>query len=158
MRLIRQPAILAAASISMVLLMYLLLIAGRAFVLLGTPEPAARGLGVGLLVLPLVGVWWMVHEWRLGTTVQRMADVLDREGRLPIHDGETMPSGRLTDDAGMAVFEVAWRGVEDRPDSWSAWFHVAYAYDAVRDRPMTRKALRHAADLFRAERQRPPAT
>jgi hypothetical protein len=106
------------------------------------------------MTLPIVGLWWMVHEWRLGTVVQRMADVLDREGRLPIHDGETLPSGRLTDDAAEAVFEVARRGVEDRPEDWAAWFHVAYAYEASRDRPMARKALRHAADLFRSDRRR----
>ncbi len=144
---------LAAASVSMVLALYLVLVANRAIALLSTPEVAARGFGVGLLVLPVIGVWWMVHEWRLGTTVQRMADVLDRQGRLPIHDGETMPSGRLTDDAAEAVFEVARRGVEERPEDWSAWFHVAYAYEAARDRPMARKALRHAADLFRVERR-----
>ena len=153
MRLIRQPAVLAAASMSAVLLMYFVLVANRAFILLGTPGMAARGLGVGLLILPTVGLWWMVHEWRLGTTVQRMADVLEREGRLPIHDGATLPSGRLTDDAAEAVFEVARRGVEERPEDWAAWFHVAYAYEASRDRQMARKALRHAADLFRAGRQ-----
>jgi hypothetical protein len=152
-RLIRQPAMLAAAAMTMVLAMYLLLVADRAFALLSTPEGVARGFGAGLLVLPVIGIWWMVHEWRLGTTVQRMADVLDRDGRLPIHDGETMPSGRLTDDAAEAVFEVARRGVEDRPEDWAAWFHVAYAYEAARDRQMARKALRHAADLFRAERR-----
>ena len=151
MRLIRQPAILAAASISMVLLLYFLLVADRAFILLTTPELAARGFGAGLLVLPVLGVWWMVHEWRLGTTVQKMADTLDLEGRLPIHDGETMPSGRLTDEAAEAVFEVAKRNVELHPDEWAAWFHVAYAYEAARDRPMARKALRHAAELFRAQ-------
>jgi hypothetical protein len=145
---------LAAASISMVLALYLMLVASRAIALISTPEVAARGFGVGLLVLPVIGVWWMVHEWRLGTTVQRMADILDREGRLPIHDGETMPSGRLTDDAAQAVFEVARRGVEERPEDWAAWFHVAYAYEAARDRSMARKALRHAADLFRVERHR----
>jgi hypothetical protein len=152
-RLIRQPAMLAAAAMSMVLAMYLLLVANRAFALLATPAVAARGFGAGLLVLPVIGLWWMAHEWRLGTTVQRMADVLDRDGRLPIHDGETMPSGRLTDDAAEAVFEVARRGVEDRPEDWAAWFHVAYAYEASRDRQMARKALRHAAGLFRAERR-----
>ncbi len=153
MRLIRQPAMLAAASMSMVLALYLVLVADRAIVLLSSPDVAARGFGAGLLVLPVIGVWWMAHEWRLGTTVQRMANILDRDGRLPIHDGETMPSGRLTDDAAEAVFEVARRGVEERPEDWVAWFHVAYAYEAARDRPMARKALRHAADLFRVERR-----
>jgi hypothetical protein len=152
-RLIRQPALLAAVSMSVVLLMYFFLVADRAFILLATPDLAAKGFGAGLLVLPVIRLWWMVHEWRLGTTVQRMSDALDREGRLPIHDGATLASGRLTDDAAQAVFEVARRGVEERPEDWGAWFHVAYAYEASRDRPMARKALRHAADLFRAERK-----
>jgi hypothetical protein len=138
---------------SVVLLMYFFLVADRALILLSTSDVAAKGFGAGLLILPVIGLWWMVHEWRLGTTVQRMSDTLDREGRLPIHDGATLPSGRLTDEAAGAVFEVARRGVEERPEDWAAWFHVAYAYEASRDRAMARKALRHAADLFRAERK-----
>ncbi len=154
MRFIRQPAVLMAATMPTVLVLYFVLVADRALILLRTPDAIARGFGAGLIVLPALGVWWLYHEWRLGVTVQRMADTLDSEGRLPIHDGETLPSGKLTDDAAMAVFEVALRGVESRPEDWAAWFHVAYAYEANRDRPMARKALRHAADLFRAERRR----
>ncbi len=154
MRLLRTPAFLAAVAISMILLLYFGLVADRSFILLATDDPAAKGLGVALVLFPAIGVWWMVHEWRLGTTVQRMANVLEDEERLPIHDGETLPSGRLTEEAAEAVFEVARRGVEDRPDDWRAWFHVAYAYEAVREHPQARQALRHAADLFRTERRR----
>jgi hypothetical protein len=35
--------------------MYFVLVADRAFILLGTPEVATRGLGTGLLILPIVG-------------------------------------------------------------------------------------------------------
>lgn len=129
------------------------LVAGRAVLLLRDDNLVAVGLGAGLLVLPVLGVWWLVHEWRLGTTVQAMSDRLESQGRLPIHDGETLPGGKLTEDAAAAVFEVARRGVEEAPESWAAWFHVAYAYEANRDRQMARRALRHAADLFRAERR-----
>jgi hypothetical protein len=152
MKLIRTPAFLAAAAMSMILLLYFGLVANRAFLLLATEDPLATGLGIALLVFPAIGVWWMVHEWRLGTAVQRMANVLEQEGRLPLHDGETLPSGRLTEDAAEAVFEVARRAVEDQPDDWRAWFHVAYAYEAVRERSQARQSLRHAADLFRRDR------
>jgi hypothetical protein len=151
MKLLRTPAFLAAGAISMIVLMYFGLVADRAFILLGTDDMAAKGLGAALLVFPVIGVWWMLHEWRLGTTVQRMANVLEDEGRLPIHDGATLPSGRLTVDAAEAVFEVAQRGVDDRPDDWRAWFHVAYAYEAVHERSHARQALRQAADLFRRD-------
>lgn len=149
----RNPALAVALAITVVLAMYMALVADRALLLLRTDDGVARVLGAALLTLPLLGVWWLLHEWRLGTTVQRMAGVLEEQGRLPIHDGETLPSGRLTDEAAEAVFEVARRGVEDRPDDWAAWFHVAYAYEASRDRSMARKSLRYAAELFRAERR-----
>lgn len=154
MRLIRTPGFMLAISLTLVLLLYFGLVADRAFLLLQTGEAVGRGLGIALVILPAIGVWYLIHEWHMGSTVQKMANVLEDEGRLPIHDGATLPSGRLTDDAAEAVFEVARRAVDDRPDDWRAWFHVAYAYEAARDRPLARKALRHAADLFRRDRSR----
>jgi hypothetical protein len=153
MRLIRQPAFMAAVAITLIVALYFAFVAGRAVAFVRADEGAAKVLGTALLVLPAIGVWYLVHEWRLGTTVQRMADVLDREQRLPIHDGETLPSGKLTEESARAVFEIAQRGVDHAPQDWAAWFHVAYAYEACGDRPMARKTLRHAGDLFRLERR-----
>ena len=150
MGLLRQKGFVAAVATSAIVALYFALVAGRAIVFLTLDNVVGRALGVALLVLPMLGVWWLVHEWRLGSTVQRMADHLDSEGRLPIHDGEQDARGRLTVDAQEAVFEVARRGVELRPDDWASWFHVAYAYEAARDRQMARKSLRHAASLYRA--------
>ncbi len=74
---------------------------------------------------------------------------LERQDRLPIHDGETDARGKLTPAAQESVFEVARRNVDAYPDDWAAWFHVAYAYEASGDRSMARKSLRHASDLYR---------
>ena len=153
MGLLRRPAFLAAAASSAIVGLYFALVAGRAVVFITNDDPIARALGVALLVLPAVGVWWLAHEWRTGTTVQRMADVLEGEGRLPLHDGEMDERGRLTEQSQAAVFEVARRGVDDRPEDWSAWFHVAYAYEASGDRSMARKSLRHAGELYRREQR-----
>ncbi len=153
MRVIRKPAVFAAASMTAILLLYFALIADRALILLRTSDVIAKALGVGLIVLPALGAWWLVNEWRLGVTVQRMEDLLDAEGRLPVDDSETLPSGRLTDDAAAAVFARAQRLVDEAPDDWAAWFGIANAYDANRDRSMARRAMRHAADLYRAERR-----
>lgn len=137
----------------MILMLYFALVADRALLLVASDSPAAKGMGAALFVFPTIGVWWLAHEWRLGSTVQRMSTILDQEGRLPVHDGETLPNGRLTPAAAEAVFEMAHRAVDAAPDDWRSWFHVAYACEALRDRPMARKALRSAADLFRAEQR-----
>ncbi|WP_430867067.1 hypothetical protein [Demequina aurantiaca] len=154
MSLMRNKAFLAAVSIAVILSLYFVLVANHAFLFLESEEWAAKGIGAAMLVLPFIGAWFLVHEFRLGTTVQAMADHLDSEGRLPLHDGETKPSGRLTRESAEAAFEVASRLVEESPQAWSSWFHLAYAYDAAGERAQARKSLRHAADLYRAERRR----
>ena len=152
MGLLRKRGFLAAAATSSIVALYFALVAGRAVVFIGTSDPVAKALGIALLLFPVLGAWWLLHEWHLGTAVQRMADELESEGRLPIHDGEQDSRGRLTSEAQEAVFEVARRGVELRPEDWAAWFHVAYAYEASKDRSMARKSLRHAASLYRLRR------
>ena len=153
MGVLRNRAFLGAVAICAILAMYFTMVVGRAIVFVETGDPIAIALGVALFVLPAVGVWWMVHEWRMGATVQRMANRLEAMGRLPMDDGERDDFGRLTEGARQAIYETARRGVEAAPEDWIAWFHVAYAYDAARDRAMARKSLRYAASLFRAEQR-----
>lgn len=153
MRLMRNSAFLAVIAITAILAIYFVMVANRAFLFLGSEELAAKGIGAAMLVLPLIGAWYLVNEFRLGTTVQKMANHLEREGRLPVHDGETKPSGKLTRESAEAVFEVASRQVEESPNDWSSWFHLAYAYEAAGERSQARKSLRHAADLYRKERK-----
>jgi hypothetical protein len=151
MNVMRNPAFLAAVAITAILSIYFVMVANHAFLFLGSDEWAAKGIGGAMLVLPVIGAWYMVHEFRLSTTVQKMANHLEREGRLPLHEGETKPSGKLTRESAEAVFEVASAKVEDAPTDWASWFHLAYAYDAAGERSQARKSLRHAADLFRAQ-------
>lgn len=154
MGIFRNPGFLAAVALTAILSLYFVFVADFAFAFVRSDDLIARALGSALLVLPLVGAWWLFHEWRLGITTQRMASQLDREGRLPIHDGETDAQGRLTEGASQAIFEIARRTVEERPDDWATWFHVSHAYQANDDRKMSRSSMRHAADLYRAERRR----
>jgi tetratricopeptide (TPR) repeat protein len=150
MRLIRRPAFLAAIAITILVTLYLGLVAQRAVLFMQSPALAGKAMGVALLVLPAIGVWFLVNEWRLGTTVERMAAELERQGRLPVNEGERKPSGRLTSDAAEHAYDLAVREIELAPEDWVAWFHMAYAYEAGGQRRDARKCLRHAADLFRA--------
>ncbi len=133
----------------MIVALYFALVAGRALAFIRTDDAVARALGVALLVLPGIGAWWLINEWRLGSAVQRMARELEARGQLPVQSGEVDEFGRLTEEAQAENYELARRGVELEPTSWVAWFHVAYAYEAAKDRSMARKSLRYAAELFR---------
>ena len=149
MKLLRNPAFLAAIATTILLALYIGLVAQRALILLGSDALAGRLMGAALLVLPLIGAWYLLKEWRLGTTVQRMSTRLEEQGRLPVFEGAVSASGRLSDAAAEEAVSFASREVELAPGDWAAWFQVAWAYDAAGDRRQARKCLRYAADLFR---------
>ncbi len=145
----RRPALLAATAITGLLGIYMALVLGRAFVLLRDDALTAKALGAALLVMPIVGAWYLWHEWSLGFAAQRMGSQLEQEGRLPVHDGARGAGGALTEEAARDVYELARRGVDEQPDDWRAWFHLAYGYEAMKDKSQARKAMRYAADLYR---------
>jgi cytochrome c-type biogenesis protein CcmH/NrfG len=147
---LRRKGFLAAVATCAILALYFSLVAGRALIFIETGDPVAIGLGAALLVLPVVGVWWLVKEWRLGSVVQRMADTLQAQDRLPIIEPGARPSGRLDEDEAMRLFTETRGEVDARPEDWAAWFNLAFAYEAGGDRRMARQSLRHAADLYRA--------
>lgn len=149
MRLIRRPAFLAAGALTTLLVLYISVVASLAFALLRDDSWVARGMGAAALVIPFVAAWFLWQEWRLVIAVQRMGDRLEAEGRLPIHDGPRTPTGKLEEQAARDVYEVARAGVEEQPESWVAWFHLAAGYAVMDDRAQARRSYRYAAELFR---------
>lgn len=138
---------LAAIALTALLVVYLVAVGRSAVALIASGEVRATGLGLAVLVLPLLGAWLLVREWRLAVEVQRMADELAAEGRLPVDDLPRTPGGRIVRDAADEAFGTARARVEAAPEDWAAWFHLAFAYDAARDRRRARAALRTAARL-----------
>lgn len=149
MRLFRNPAFLAAVAVTILLAIYMGLVAERAIIAMRGDAVIGKAIGFALLVLPLIGAWYLIQEWRLGTQVQRMADRLDLEGRLPVFEGAVNARGKLSDAAAEQAVDLATREVELAPKDWAAWFHLGWAYDAAGDRSQARKCLRYAAELFR---------
>ncbi|MFE9750821.1 hypothetical protein ACFYOT_38445 [Saccharothrix saharensis] len=135
--------------ITAALAVYFVLLGGRAVVLLGTGDPVGIGLGVGVLVLPLIGAWIAWTNLRFGFTTERMARQLDAEGGLlDTSDLPRRPSGRVDRDAADAWFEQRRADVEARPQDWRAWFLLAQAYDLAGDRGRARETMRKAIDLY----------
>ncbi|APU13946.1 hypothetical protein UA75_09385 [Actinoalloteichus sp. GBA129-24] len=140
----RRVAILLTA----VLVVYLWLLAGRAFILLRSGDAVAVVLGVAILVLPVLGLWMVIATWRFGARTAALGERLAEEGGLPdSSDLPRAPSGRVEREAADAWFEE-WRSeVEERPTDWRAWFRLAHAYDLAGDRRRAREAMRQAVDL-----------
>ncbi|MBC7292458.1 MAG: hypothetical protein H5T83_14140 [Actinotalea sp.] len=142
-----RRGLVGALLLSALLVLYIVAVAGRGLALVRTGEPVAVVLGLGVLVLPALGAWVLVREWRMGVAVQRMADELERQGRLPVDDLPRSPGGRIDRAAADAAFTAAQAEVEADRDDWAAWFRLAFAYDAAGDRRRARESLRTAARL-----------
>ena len=149
-RSLTRQGLLGAIALTLVLGVYIALVASRAVALMQTGEPIGVGLGVGFALLPFLAVWFVVREWRLASQVQRMADELAAAGGLPVDDLPRSPGGRIDRAAARAAFAGPRAEAEANRDDWAAWFRLAFAYDAAGDRRRARAALRQAAALHRA--------
>jgi cytochrome c-type biogenesis protein CcmH/NrfG len=133
------------------LIVYFWLLTSRAVILIGSGEPLAVALGIGVLLLPIIGVVLVVWELRFGWQTQNLARRLAAEDRL--YDDSELPrraSGRIEREAADAHFEVIRTEVEAAPDDWRGWYRLAQAYDLSGDRKRARAAMRHAIELSTA--------
>jgi hypothetical protein len=131
--------------------LYLVVLGQRAVILMLSGEPVGVALGIGLVILPVVGVWALVRELHFGVRSARLARILGEEGGLPVDDLPTRASGRPVREAADASFPGYQAEVEQDPASWRAWFRLGLAYDASGDRRRARGAIRRAIALQGAE-------
>jgi hypothetical protein len=142
--------LLGAVVVTALLAIYVWAIGGRGTAMVRTGEPVLVAIGLAVLVIPLLVVGLIVREFVLAARVQRMADALAAAGELPVDDLPRSPGGRIDRSAADDAFGPAREAVESDPESWQAWYHLAFAYDAAGDRRRARAALRKASGLFTA--------
>jgi hypothetical protein len=145
----RNIALLMTAA----LVVYLFLLADRAFALFRSGTGLGIALGVGVLLLPLLGIWVVVVTWRNGLQIQRLSRRLDAEGQLPdVSDLPRRPSGRVDRGAADAWFEQRRAEVEADQGNWRVWYRLAYAYDIAGDRRRARETMKKAVELEAVDR------
>ena len=132
------------------LVLYLVVVAQYALLLIGTDDGVARAMGIALLVLPLVGAWALAVELIFAFRAERLLGVLRTEGGLPVDDLPRLPSGRPDPEAADKQFPLYQAAAEAEPRSWRAWFRLSLAYDASGDRKRARWAMREAIGLSRS--------
>ena len=134
------------------LIAYFLMLGRIAMAFITSGRPAAIGLGLALLILPLIGIWVMVSTVRAGLTHQRLARIMHDEGmELDVSALPRMPSGRIERDAADALFDTVRGELERDPDNWRRWYRLARAYDYAGDRGRAREAMKKAVELQERE-------
>lgn len=129
---------------------YLVFIAARAWVLIASGDPVPVMLGFSVVVLPLIGAWYLWRELLFGLRTQAMGRELADEGGLPVDDLPRTPSGRIERAAADLRFEEYRELAQQAPEDWRSWYRLAIAYDDARDRRRARESMRTAIRLYRA--------
>jgi cytochrome c-type biogenesis protein CcmH/NrfG len=130
------------------MLAYFVLLGRFAFALIGSGRVAAVGLGLAVLVVPVIGLWAMIATLRAGFAHQRLARLIAEDG-MELDTGALprRPSGRIKRDAADGLFATVRTEVEDHPDDWRRWYRLARAYDYAGDRRRAREAMKTALEL-----------
>ena len=138
-------------AVTALLVFYLVVAFQRSVLLMFDPNPVAKGIGVGYLLLPAIGAWALVRELLFGARTQQMARILESEGGLPEDNLPRTPAGRIIREAADIEFEKYRAEAEAAPEDWRSWFRLSCAYDAAGDRKRARASMRDAVGLFRAK-------
>jgi cytochrome c-type biogenesis protein CcmH/NrfG len=147
----RRPRVLAVVVLLVAILaFYFVLLAARAVSLLRDPRLTVQGLGLGILLLPLVGLVIVGHELRFGRSAQRLGERLADEQ----HVEEPPPADVADADA---AFDRRRAEVQAAPDDWRAWYRLGVAYGDAGDVARGRRAVRRAIALEQRSARPGPA-
>lgn len=134
-----------------VLAYYFVVLGDRGLILLRSGRPAFVGLGIGVLLLPVVGLWLVTQELRFGWATARLGRELGPDSSGLAEPLPRRPSGRVDLAAADAAFESRRTQVEAAPGDWRGWYRLAVAYGDAHDTARGRRAMRRAVELHRAE-------
>lgn len=132
------------------LVMYFVLAGQQAFRLIGTGEPVAIGMGVALIVLPLIGVWALIREIQFGVSADKLGRRLNDEGGMPEAESELTPAGKIAASDADAIIGRYTTEAGSAPDEWRTHYRLGVVQDAAGRRKDARASIREA---IRVEKQ-----
>ncbi|HEV7579574.1 MAG TPA: hypothetical protein VGO77_04045 [Mycobacterium sp.] len=145
-RAVRIQLLIALMCVALVT--YFVLLGRLAVAMIASGRAAAVGLGLAVLIMPVIGLWAMITTLRAGFAHQKLARLIAADGmELDAGALPRRPSGRIQRDAADALFATVRTEVETHPDDWRRWYRLARAYDYAGDRRRAREAMKTAVDL-----------
>ncbi|MFJ5550476.1 hypothetical protein [Streptomyces sp. NPDC093225] len=130
-----------------VLVVYFVLVGSRGVLLIQHGTVLTVTFGVAVLILPVIGIWFLWKNTQFVARSNRLAAELDAQGGLPVDELARDGYGRILRDSADEVFARRKAETEDSPDDWRCWFRLAVAYHDARDTPRARKAMQRAIAL-----------
>ncbi|MCX6471000.1 MAG: hypothetical protein NTW76_17065 [Corynebacteriales bacterium] len=153
-----RPIVLVIVVILILLAFYIGLLGVRGVQLIQDGSVVGIGLGIGVLILPFLGVWMAFTTVRAGIAHQRLGRRMREEGReLDVSDLPRRPSGRLERDAADELFATVKTEWEADPENWRNTYRIARAYDFAGDRSRAREMMKRAVAQEKAEHGGPQA-
>jgi cytochrome c-type biogenesis protein CcmH/NrfG len=145
-RAVRMQMVIAFLCVALVV--YFVLLGRLAVAMIVSGRAAAVGLGLAVLIMPVIGLWAMIATLRAGFAHQKLARLIAADGmELDASALPRRPSGRIQRDAADALFATVRTEVEADPDDWRRWYRLARAYDYAGDRRRAREAIKTAVRL-----------
>lgn len=131
---------------------YFYLLGTRGVSLIRTGGVVNIGLGIGVILLPIIGVWIVGATLKAGFEHQHLAQRIHEENlELDVSDLPRMPSGRISCDAADEMFQQVKAEWEKDPDNWRNSYRLARAYDYAGDRGRARETMKRAVALERED-------
>ncbi|MVU76811.1 hypothetical protein GPX89_06060 [Nocardia sp. ET3-3] len=141
------------AALVLILGFYFVLLGRIAVSLIASGKVAAVVLGVGVFILPLLGVWVVATSVRAAFAHQHLAKRMhDEGGELDVSQLPRRASGRIEKAAADELFEQVKLEFEADPENWRTNYRAARAYDYAGDRSRAREMMKRAVELERGER------
>jgi len=103
---------------------YAVLVAWRGWDFIASGDPVAIGLGLAVLILPVVAGWVVWREIRFGFRMQELAGRVNRVDERSLEER-------------LAVAQA-------NPDDWEAWYWAGVGLLEAGDKKQARGALEHA--------------
>lgn len=149
----KNTRVVATIAVLVVVLgVYFVLLGGRGVALIQVGTIPSIGLGIGVLILPVLGLWIVATTLQAGFRHQHLSWRMEEEGRqLDVDDLPRTPSGRIERGAADELFAVVKAEWEQDPDNWRCSYRLARAYDYAGDRTRARAAMKRAVELERLE-------
>lgn len=138
---------IGVAVIAAALILYFVLMGQKAILFIVSGEPVGVGMGIAMIVLPLIGVWAMVSEIRFGVQAERLGTRLDAEGGMPAAETELTPNGRLAKADADPLVQRYLADADAAGDDWRARYRLGVVQDAAGRRKDARASIRAAISL-----------
>ena len=105
---------------ALVLVFYFVLVGSRGLLLIEQGTLLTVTFGVAVLILPVIGLWFLWANTQFVRKANRLAELLEAEGGLPVDELRRDQYGRIDRDSADEVFARRKAETEDTPGTGAA--------------------------------------